>query len=284
MTYAGAFLEHRLNGLESYKKYLDGRNQSDYESAQEQAKEAERERQRVIAAYKVARNHASTLAAKRAEAQISASQKGHPETADKASKDRESSRISTDADVVKVTTDAALDLRASADSPTLSSPLKDESGDVRPSREWEPDPDEIEELEEDAHDRVRGTVSKRDIIQILIWPQVDGRDKGGYMLEIVYRTKTSATNSLTRHAILKDAQKLIKDLSRDHELDKIAIYMLRPHVRMKDVYGKSSEDGVAKIVLRRDAARQIEWGDMIPERFERLLNSVGTIWWHPAVQ
>ena len=64
-------------------------------------------------------------------------------------------------------------------------------------------------------------------------------------------------------------------MSTDPTLSHVKIYLLKPHMKLVDKYGRSSEEQVGKFMLRRAIAVRINWRNMTADRFEQLLRTEG---------
>ena len=112
--------------------------------------------------------------------------------------------------------------------------------------------------------------------------QFGGEDEGGYVAAIEYRPDENLTNGLTRMGIVSDAMELMQKLSTDPTLSNVKIYLLKPHMKLVDKYGRSSEEQVGKFKLQRAIAKRINWRNMTPERFEQILRTEGEFRLHRA--
>lgn len=117
------------------------------------------------------------------------------------------------------------------------------------------------------------------VIEISLIKQISG----GYAVNIRYRANENLSKGWTKDTIIMDVMEFTKKLYSNPSFSQINIYLLMPHLMLVDIYGKESEEQVAKIVLTRDIAVKINWENMYQKRFEQLLQIDGQLWIHPAI-
>ncbi len=139
------------------------------------------------------------------------------------------------------------------------------------------------ELKERIEKEAKRTIAK-EILQTRFVGQIAGEDAGGLMLDIEYKTEGVFSNSMTRRSMIQDTLDFVKRVSQNEDYGEVKIYMLRPFLNLKDQYGNSKSEQVAKIVFRKAVADRINWRDITTEQFELLIETEGTLWWHPALR
>lgn len=113
--------------------------------------------------------------------------------------------------------------------------------------------------------------------------QVSGPDQGSYLIEIEYRAGDNLTTGMIKGGILMDAIKFSENLYQTPSCREINIYMLKPFLILTDKYGNKQEEQVAKLVLRRAIANEINWENITNDMFERVLREDEQLWFHPAL-
>lgn len=121
------------------------------------------------------------------------------------------------------------------------------------------------------------------IISVDLIEQIDGEDKGGYLMTVAYRAKENLTVKMTRQGVVMDIRDFLKHAVEKPGLGKVRIFFFRPHMNLVDKYGQTKEEQVGKVVIRRAVLDKINWDNITIENFENILASEGQFWIHPAL-
>ncbi|OVE81994.1 hypothetical protein BVY03_01725 [bacterium K02(2017)] len=122
-------------------------------------------------------------------------------------------------------------------------------------------------------------VKPKSILDLDLIPQVDG----GYAIKIEYQAADNLTESWTYKSIIDDTIRFSKTLFTDKKYTDIKWFMLRPNLIFIDKFGKETQQEVASLVLERETAEKINWDNMLPAMFVRLLkenkSSMPQLYW-----
>ena len=105
-----------------------------------------------------------------------------------------------------------------------------------------------------------------------------------YLAKISYRINDNFTKGMIKGGMFGDAMDFIEKLFNSSKASAVVECMLMPEFKMVDQYGNESEEQVAKIVVSRELAKNINWENMYRSRFRKLVRNEGQLWLHPAMR
>ena len=136
-------------------------------------------------------------------------------------------------------------------------------------------------LEEKVQKQAKRVFGK-DIIRLEI-SRLDKPEGVAYWLVVEYLEIENLTIGLTRVGILTEAQEFIQRINENPEFSKIENYTVISQMKLFDQYGNENIQVVSEISLSKEIADKINWSNILYERFEKIAERDGRMWWHPAL-
>lgn len=117
------------------------------------------------------------------------------------------------------------------------------------------------------------------LIKLEVLPQIDG----SRFVRAYFRT-TDSSNEEARRDIIESAMKFAEQIFTSSETNNVARIEVRAQASLIDKYGNAGMDEVGLLSIERRLAEKINWQNITPDMFEKLLssNDGGFMRLHPA--